>query len=75
VGGCLCCSADWIDYNKSFYSACLLSGIFQWVKGLHNSIILVVSLLVAIMKDQVALLEEQMVDISLFAWPDCRGTY
>jgi len=49
---CLHCSADWIDYNKSF---CYASGVFQWVKGLHNDIVLVVSLLVAIMKDLVAL--------------------
>ena len=49
------CSADWIDYGKSFCFTCLPSGIFQWVKGFHDSIFLVVSLLVAIMKDQVAL--------------------
>jgi len=47
--------------------------IFPGVKGLHNSIVLVVSILIAIMKDKVALLEEQMVDISLFAWYGCHG--
>jgi len=36
---------------------------FQRVKGLQDAIVLVVSLLIAIMKDQVASLEEQMVDI------------
>ena len=55
--------------TKRFFYA----GIFQWVKGLHDGIVLVVSLLVAIMKDQVALLEEQMVNIS-FAWHDRRST-
>jgi len=44
VGGCFCCSADWIDYDKSFCYACLPSGVFQWVIGLHNSIVLVVLL-------------------------------
>ena len=48
-------------------------GIFPGIKGLHNGIVLVVSLLVAIMKDKVALLEEHMVDISLFAWYDCMS--
>lgn len=47
--------------------------IFPGVKGLHNGIVLVVSILIAIMKDKVALLEEQMVDISLFAWYNCHG--
>ena len=37
--------------------------IFPGVKGLHNGIVLVVSILVAIMKDKVALLKEQMVDL------------
>ena len=42
------------------------SSIFQWVIGLHNGIVLIVSVLVAIMKDHVALLEEQVVAISLY---------
>jgi len=46
---------------KRFCYECLPSGIFQWVKGLQDSIIRIVSLLVAIMKDQVlASFEEQM---------------
>jgi len=45
----------------------LRSGIFQQVKGLQDSIILVVPLLVAIMKHQVASFEEQFVNVSLFA--------
>ena len=44
-------------------------GIFQWVKRLHDGIVLVVSLLAAIVKGSL----KQMVDVSLFAWPDCRG--
>ena len=48
AGGCFHCFADWIDYNKGF---CYASGIFHWVKGLHDSIVLVVSLLAAIMRD------------------------
>ena len=50
--GCLHCSADWIGYNKAF---AMHPGIFQWVKRLRNSIVLVVSLLAAIMKNLVAL--------------------
>jgi len=49
-GKLLCCSADWIDYNKSFYNTCLLSGIFQWGKGVQDGILLLVSLLIAIMR-------------------------
>ena len=63
----------WLDYDKSFCYAGLPSSTFKWVKGLHDGIFLAVSLIVAIMKDQVAILEEQMVDISPFAWPDCHG--
>ena len=60
------CSADWIDYGKSFCYACLSSGILQ----LQDSIVLVVSLLIAIMKDQVASFEEQFFDhnVALFSW-------
>jgi len=64
------CSADWIDYGKKLCYACLSSGIFQRVKGLQDSIILVVLLLIAIMKDQVASFEERFVNVSLFAWQD-----
>ena len=53
---------------KSFCYSCLSSGIFQRVKGLQDSIVLVVLLLIAIMKDQVASFEKQFVDVSLFAW-------
>ena len=49
----ICWSAEWIDYF-----------LCRYFKGLHSGIVLVVSLL---MKDQVALLEEQTVNISLFA--------
>jgi len=45
-------------------------GIFQWVKRLRDGIVLVVSLLTAI-EGPGSL--EQMVDVSLFAWLDCRG--
>ena len=55
---------------KSFCYSCLSSGIFQRVKGLQDSIVLVVLLLIAIMKDQVASFEKQFVDVSLFAWQD-----
>jgi len=40
----ICCSAEWIDYDKMFSMQVL-------PKGLHSGIVLVVSLL---MKDQVA---------------------
>ena len=39
---------------------------FSVVKGLHDGIILVVSLLVLIVKDQVASFEEQIVDSLLY---------
>ena len=46
-----CCFADWIDYGKKLLLyVCLSSDIFQRVKGVHNSIVLVVSLLVAIIR-------------------------
>ena len=43
---------DYRTLALSFCYACLPSGIFEWVKGPHDSIVLVVSLL---RKDQVAL--------------------
>ena len=46
--------------------------LFQWIKGLSGGIVLVVSLLFAIVKDQVSS-EEQMADISLFDRHDCHG--
>jgi len=46
--------------------------LFQWIIGLSGGIVLVVSLLFAIVKDQVSS-EEQMADISLFAWHGCHG--
>jgi len=46
----------------------LRSGISQQVKGLQDSIILAVPLLVAITKHQLASFEEQFVNVSLFAW-------
>ena len=49
---CLCCSADWIGYNKSF---CCASWYFSMGQTTTQRHCLVVSLLAAIMKDLVAL--------------------
>ena len=47
-------------------------GIFQRVKRLHDGIVLVVT--TRCYRKGPGSLEEQMVDVSLFAWPDCHGT-
>jgi len=58
----LLCRLDRLQQNLCY--ACVPSSIFQRVIGLHSGIVLIVSLLVAVMKDHVALLEEQVVTIS-----------
>ena len=63
--GCLSYSANWIDYGNSFCCACLPSGVVQQgtTRGHRSGC---VSLLVAVTRDLIALLEEQMVDMLLF---------
>jgi len=52
----LLCQLD--RYMTKHFLSLFWVGTFQWVKGPHDGIVLVVSLLIAIMKDQVALLNE-----------------
>ena len=61
----ICCSAEWIDYDKML-SMQVLQRTTQWhCPGFVTTLL---------MKDQVALCEEQMVNISLFALHDHRCT-
>ena len=68
--GCLYCSADWIGDNKAFYYASWYFSMGQTTTRWHCPS----SVNSCCCHEGPGSLEDQMVDISLFAWLDCRGT-
>ena len=68
--GCLDlrCSADWIGYNKSFCYASWYFSVGQTTTRRHCP-----SRVTTRCDREGPGSLEQMVDVSLFAWPDCRG--
>ena len=67
--GYLRCSAEWIDYNKSFCYASWYFSMGQTTTRWHCP-----SCVTTRCNREGPGSFEQMVDVSLFAWPDCRST-
>ena len=73
--GCLCCFANWIDYGKKLLLCMFVFWHFSTGEGSTQQHCPGCVTAHCYHKDQVASLEEQVVDISLFcvAWLSWRG--
>ena len=67
--GCLHCSAKWIGYNSSFCYASWYFPMGQMTMQWHIPSCVTTHCY----REGPGSLEEQMVDVSLLAWPDCCG--